>query len=64
MPRSTRHLISAVVCLAVGGYAAWWFATGRAEVASGFDVGLAVAQAVVGFGGALWFYVRSRGVSR
>ena len=64
MSRSARHLVSAGVCLAVGAYAAWWFATGRAALASRFDVGLAVAQAVVGFGGALWFYVRSRGAPR
>jgi hypothetical protein len=64
MSKSTRHLLSGVVCFAVGAYAAWWFASGRAELASGFDVALAVAQAVVGFGGALWFYARSRGASR
>jgi hypothetical protein len=63
MRRNTRHVVSAVICLAAGAHAAWWFATGRAALASGFDIGLTVAQAVVGFGGALWFYARSRGAS-
>ncbi len=63
MARNTRHLVSALVCLAAGAHAVWWFATGRAALASGFEIGFTVAQAVVGFGGALWFYVRSRGAT-
>jgi hypothetical protein len=63
MRRNTRHIVSALICLVVGAHAAWWFATGRASFASGFDVALTVTQAVVGFGGALWFYARARGAS-
>jgi hypothetical protein len=61
--KTTRHLISALVCFAAGVHAAWWFATGRSAQASTFDISLTVAQAVVGFGGALWFYARSRGAT-
>ena len=59
MSRSVRFLINAVVCLLVGAHAVYWFATGRAELASDTRVGLVVAQAVVGFAGAIWFFVRS-----
>ena len=60
MSRSARHLINALICLAVGGHAVYWFATGGAEFASSLRVGLVVAQAVLGLAGAVWFYSRSR----
>jgi hypothetical protein len=63
MSRSVRFLLNAVVCLLVGGHAVYWFAMGRAELASDVRIGLVVAQAVVGFAGAIWFFVRSRSVS-
>ena len=63
MSKNARHLVSALVCLAAGAHAVWWFATGRMGLGSDFDFGLKVAQAIVGFGGALWFYVRARGAS-
>ncbi len=63
MSKSLRHLLNALVLLAVGGHAVYWFAMGRAEFASDVRVGLVVAQAVVGLAGAVWFFVRSRTVT-
>jgi hypothetical protein len=63
MSRSTRFVVNAVLCLLVGAHALYWFATGRAELATDVRIGLVVAQAVVGFAGAIWFFVRSRTVS-
>ena len=63
MSKSVRYLLNAVLCLLVAGHALYWFATGRAEFATGMRVGLVVAQAVVGFAGAIWFYSRSRGAA-
>ena len=63
MSRSIRFLLNAALCLLVGGHAIYWFATGRAEFASDIRIGLVVAQAVAGLGGAIWFFVRSRSVS-
>jgi hypothetical protein len=63
MSRSARFSVNAVLCLLVGAHAVYWFATGRAELASDTRIGLVVAQAVVGFAGAIWFFVRSRSVS-
>jgi hypothetical protein len=55
--------LNAVLCLLVGAHAVYWFAMGRAELASDLRVGLVIAQAVVGFAGAIWFYSRSRGAA-
>jgi hypothetical protein len=63
MSRSVRYLLNAVLLLLVGGHAVWWFAMGRAELASDMAVWLKVAQAIVGFAGAIWFYSRSRGAA-
>jgi hypothetical protein len=63
MSRSALHLINALICLAVGAHAIYWFMTGRAEFASNLRVGLVVAQAALGCVGAVWFYSRSRGAS-
>ena len=63
MSRSVRFLLNAVLCFLIGAHAIYWFAMGRAEFASDVRVGLVVAQAVVGFGGAIWFFIRSRAVS-
>jgi len=63
MSRSARFIVNAVLCLLVAGHAVYWFATGRAELAPDFQIGLRVAQAVVGFAGAIWFFVRSRSAS-
>ena len=63
MSRSARFVVNAVLCLLVAGHAVDWFATGRAELATDFQIGLRAAQAVVGFAGAIWFFVRSRSVS-
>jgi hypothetical protein len=60
MSRSVRYLINALLLVLVGAHAVWWFATGRAEFAPGMAVGLRVAQGIVGFAGAIWFYSRSR----
>ena len=63
MSRSVRFLVNAVICLLVGAHAVYWFATGRAQFASDTRIGLVLAQAVVGFAGAIWFFARSRSVS-
>ena len=63
MSRSVRFIVNAVLCLLVAGHAVYWFATGRAELAPDLQIGLRAAQAVVGFAGAIWFFVRSRSVS-
>ena len=62
MSRSVRYVLNALLCLLVGGHAVYWFATGRAELATDLRVGLVVAQAVAGFAGAIWFFMRSRSV--
>lgn len=62
MPRTTRFVLNALLCLLVGGHAVYWFATGRAEFATDLRIGLVVAQAVAGFAGAIWFFMRSRSV--
>ena len=63
MSRSARYLVNTLLCVLVGAHAIYWFATGQAEFASGMLVSLRVAQAVIGFAGAIWFYSRSRGVA-
>ena len=63
MSRSVRFLLNAVLCLLIGAHAIYWLAMGRAEFASDVRIGLVIAQAVVGFGGAIWFFIRSRAVS-
>jgi hypothetical protein len=63
MSRSVRYLINALLLVLVGAHAVWWFATGRAELARDMTVWLRVAQAVLGFAGAIWFYSRSRGAA-
>lgn len=63
MSRRARFIVNAVLCLLVAGHAVYWFATGRAELAPDLQIGLRAAQAVVGFAGAIWFFVRSRSVS-
>jgi hypothetical protein len=63
MSRSARYLINAGLLVLVGAHAVWWFAIGRAEFATDMAVWLRVAQGVLGFAGAIWFYSRSRGVA-
>ena len=62
MSRTVRYVVNALICLVVGAHAVWWFATGRSELATEFRVGLVVAQAIAGFAGAIWFFMRSRSV--
>jgi len=63
MSRSVRYLINALLLVLVGGHAIWWFATGRAEFAPDLTVWLRVAQGVLAFAGAIWFFGRSRGAA-
>lgn len=63
MSRSTRYLVNAGVCLLVGAHAVYWFASGQNELTTGLWIGLRALQAVVGFGGAIWFFSRSRGAA-
>jgi len=63
MTKASRHRINAVICLLVLAHAVYLFVTGRLEFATNLRIGLAVAQAVVGLGGAVWFWSRSRGAA-
>lgn len=64
MPRNVRYLLNAVLLLALGGHGLYRFTVGRAELGTdGVSMGLVIAQMVVGFAGAIWFFVRSRSVS-
>ena len=63
MNKVWRHRINAVICLLVLAHAVYLFATGRMEFASNLRIGLAVAEAVLGLGGAVWFWSRSRGAA-
>lgn len=64
MPRNVRYLVNAVVLLLLGAHGVYRFVTERQELVSdGISLGLVIAQVVVGFGGAIWFFVRSRSVS-
>lgn len=64
MPRHVRYLVNAVVLLLLGAHGVYRFVTERQELVSdGISLGLVIAQVVVGFGGAIWFFVRSRSVS-
>ena len=63
MSRSVRYLLNALLLALIGGHAVYWFAMGRAELASSLDLWLKVGQAIVGFGGAIWFFSRSRGAA-
>ena len=63
MTKASRHRINAVICLLVLAHAVYLFVSGRLEFATNLRIGLAVAQAVVGLGGAVWFWSRSRGAA-
>jgi len=63
MSKVSRHRINALICLLVLAHAAYWFVSGQLEQASSLRIGLVVAQAVLGLGGAVWFWNRSRGTS-
>jgi hypothetical protein len=63
MSKVSRHRVNAVVCLLALGYAIYWFATGRMETASTWRIGLMALLAVLGAGGAAWFFRRARGAS-
>jgi high-affinity Fe2+/Pb2+ permease len=64
MSKVSRHHVNAVVCLLALGYAIYWFGTGRVETASTLRIGLMALLAVLGVGGALWFFRRARDASR
>jgi hypothetical protein len=63
MAKNVRYLVNAVVLLLIGAHGIYRFTTERAELSDGISLGLVVAQIVVGIGGAIWFFVRSRSVS-
>ena len=63
MSKVSRHRVNAVVCLLAFGYAIYWFATGQSANASTLRVGLMALLALLGIGGALWFFGRARGTS-
>jgi hypothetical protein len=61
MNRSTRYHINAILCLLVAAHAVYWFVNGNADTATQLRTALAVAQAVLGVIGAVWFWSRARG---
>jgi hypothetical protein len=64
MARNARYLLNAAVLLLIGAHGIYRFMSERAQLDSdGFALGLVVAQIVVGVGGAIWFFMRSRSVS-
>jgi hypothetical protein len=64
MSRNVRYLVNAIVLLLIGAHGVYRFSTERPDLSSdGIGLGLVIAQVVVGFGGAIWFFVRSRSVS-
>ena len=63
MTKVSRHRINAVICLLVLAHAIYWFSSGQMEFASNLRIGLRVAQAVLGLGGAVWFWNRARGAA-
>jgi hypothetical protein len=64
MSRNARYLVNAIVLLLIGAHGVYRFATERPDLVSdGISLGLVIAQVVVGFGGAIWFFARSRSVS-
>jgi hypothetical protein len=63
MARNVRYLVNAIVLLLIGAHGIYRFTTERADLSDGVSLGLVIAQVVVGFGGAIWFFVRSRSVS-
>ena len=63
MTRNVRYLLNAFVLLLIGAHGVYRFATERTQLDSDwFALGLVVAQIIVGVGGAIWFFVRSRSV--
>jgi predicted RNase H-like nuclease len=64
MTRRLRHQLNALICAVVAAHAIYWFASGHSATATGFRIGLVVAQALVGALGAVWFLYRSRNVGR
>jgi hypothetical protein len=63
MQKNVRYRVNAIVLLAIGAHGIYRFATERAELSDSVSLGLVIAQIVVGLGGAIWFFVRSRSVS-
>jgi hypothetical protein len=61
MSKVSRHRVNAVICLLAFAYAIYWFATGRMETASPWLIGLMALLALLGIGGAAWFFRRARG---
>lgn len=57
---SRRHQVNAIICLLLLAHAVYWFASGGAQTATQLRLALVIAQAVVGLGGAVWFWHRSR----
>lgn len=60
MSKGSRHRVNAVVCLLALVYALYWFATGRMDGVPAWRVASMSMLVVVGIGGAIWFWRRSR----
>ena len=63
MPKRTRYLVNALIALALGAHAAYWFASGGGALAGDLEIGFRVLEGVVGFVGALWFFIRAQRVA-
>lgn len=60
MRASPRHYVNALVCAIVLAHAIYLFAAGRLETATALRTSLAIAQAVLGAIGVVWFLARAR----
>ncbi len=63
MSKVTRHRVNAVVCLLALGYAIYWFAQGGMASGPTWRIGLMALLALLGLGGAVWFFRRARDAS-
>ena len=63
MSKASRHRVNAVVCLLALVYALYWFGSGQMGQAPAWLVGLMIALAMLGIGGAMWFLRRARGAA-
>jgi hypothetical protein len=59
----SRHRINAVICVLVLAHAVYRFFMTDLEPGFNLRTGLIVAQGLLGIGGAVWFWSRSRGIA-
>lgn len=63
MDRTARYRLNAVICLLVLAHAVYRFFGGNVTPGLNLWTTLIVAQGLLGLGGAVWFWTRSRGTA-